>query len=191
MTTGDIWRVAVQGFVLTDQIVNVFHYQDIGTTPVSPLEVATGWESEVLPLYAACLHASWVADLIGVRLVTDPSIGIDYAITDTGDRGLERLPPMDAALISWRTAFFGRSYRGRTYLAPVSEQDSNGGFLQPAYQLVMQAFVDGAIEYSPGVGQALHLNIWSPTLSLGTPVTNGLVRPIMGTQRRRRPGVGS
>src|SRR3990172_1976670 len=135
MTTGDIWRVAVQGFVLTDQIVNVFHYQDIGTTPVSPLEVATGWESEVLPLYAACLHASWVADLIGVRLVTDPSIGIDYAITDTGDRGLERLPPMDAALISWRTAFFGRSYRGRTYLAPVSEQDSNGGFLQPAYQL--------------------------------------------------------
>lgn len=188
---GDNWVVTVQGkFANQDDIVNVFHYQETIGDATDATEIAEGWETSVLPNYLALLQNQYAVDMLRVRKLDDPSIGVDYDLSGSGARTGEACPPQTTALIKWRTAKFGKSYRGRSYLSPISETDQNGGGITTTLETALEAFAGVAQGFTAGAS-FLTLQVYSRTLNEVTPVTTFLVDGFMKTQRRRSRGVGS
>jgi len=192
MATGDIWRVSIEGEALTDSFVNVLHYQEGFGWDGDLASLAQGIWDGIGATYVAMLADSYTATNLSLRGVTNPTQGFDLALSDPGTQTGDRLPTQTAGVITWRTGLIGRSYRGRSYIGPMVETVSNGGYISSPQLAVMDTFADAAktiIEALPGTG-VLQLGVYSRKLSQFTAVTAHESQQIMGTQRRRRPGVG-
>jgi len=101
-------------------IVNVYHVLDTSTLDTARLEeianvFGTWWFDNIRPITSN----SYVLNDITVTAIEDAS-GPQFILTLTTDnQGAltgEQVAGNAAAVISWRTAFIGRSFRGRTYI---------------------------------------------------------------------------
>jgi len=106
-------------------IVNVFNVIDVTTPTIARLTtiadtVKTWWDASLAPI----LNTSYVLQSIKVTALT-ASTGPQYIATySSGNQGTNsggEAAANAAAVISWRTAAIGRSYRGRTYVGALSE----------------------------------------------------------------------
>lgn len=92
-------------------------------------------------------------------------------------------------LISWRSTHAGRSYRGRSYIpAPAEEQVT-----QDVPDSSTTSFMANIIADVLAVASALDIPgaaIVSKHLGLATLITEGIARTIVGSQSRRKKGVG-
>lgn len=105
----------------------------------------------------------------------------------------EPLPATCAMIVTNRTSYAGRRYRGRQYIPGLPETESNGSTIDAAVVAAVQTYYDD-LAAAYGLGGAdpdYQLVVWSHTYSAGTPITEFVVRNTIGTQRRRRPGVGA
>jgi hypothetical protein len=196
MAVGDIYRVTLSGAIGANLFQIVNHYavsNGLGTPAEEAEALAKAYAADVVPVYVPMISNQYATSLVSVRGVTTPTAGYDEAVVDAGETVGEVLPYQDAVLVNWRTAKFGRSFRGKTYIGPIGEAAvSNGspigGFsdLVAAWFLELN-FVDGldpvSIEYKLGV--------YSQLLGEINPVTTYQISTYVATQRRRKPGVGA
>jgi len=116
-----------------------------------------------------------------------------------GIEASDELPPQSAAVISWRTATKGRSFRGRSYYPGLCEfHQANGTLTNTCHTNLVTIVTQMLAVYGPG-GSDTHWqfvvisrrHLGAPrTPPIGTAVVSGLVDTIVRSQRRRQVGVG-
>jgi len=199
MAIGDVLRLAVVSKDNTGQnsIVNVFHFRQsavlILDTPFEDL--AQAWLDQVLGVYKACMTASYEVVQLQPRSLEVPASGIDVPVTGgTGTlSGSQNLPHQIAPIITWRTPFVGRRFRGRSYMPVITEDHQNDGVIDSTLTGLLEDFADAMLGMAAETisSAGWELVIHSVAGSADTPVTAYAVRPLLGTQRKRRTGAGS
>lgn len=127
--------------------------------------------------------------------------GYDYAYTAVagGTTSTDMLPPQAAAVISWRTALAGRSYRGRTYLPGMVESNQAAGLWTATVITGCEAIVTQMLAVFGPSGTdtnwqfciiSRYLNGAKRGTPVGTNVISGLSTTVVYTQRRRTIGRG-
>lgn len=196
MAINDVFRLSVEGLgPNAQQVVCVFHYRQTGALgDDSGEDLCDAWENTLVGAWADIISADCLITKLEARNVTQPLFGFDHAIEPNVPGTLvgQTLPPMNSAVISWRTGLIGRSRRGRNYVWPAGEAEQNLGQWTPTYLTAVGVFATAALAITDVVSGAEYaLVVWSPTLSASTTVTSYQVDALVGTQRRRRPGRGS
>jgi hypothetical protein len=113
-------------------------------------------------------------------------------VGDTGDQG----PPQATPVVTWRTDFIGRSYRGRTYWGPVRWPNLDHGTYVGGVDGAVSAFANAMMDTFAGGGLSAvdpHFIIFSKQHNgvpepkgRYAPVTSFTQQPYLGTQRRRQ-----
>lgn len=109
-----------------------------------------------------------------------------------GDAAFDALPNQVAAVVSLRTAFIGRSYRGRLYIPGLVAGSIQDNQISTGQQTGLQdafAALDAAFDvagYTWVVASYQENNVLRST-AVGTPVETLIVNKRVDTQRRRLP----
>lgn len=166
---------------------------DLGTA------VGTWWADEVAPFLSQEITLTRV-DVSGQESLSSPGVSIPRIPADAGSVADNALPANCALCISFRTSLGGRSFRGRNYVAGVTEGNSGGSSIATAnangilsaYN-ALQSFVSANVlseswqwvvvsKFSGGLPRASGVT---------TPITSAiLVDYVVDSQRRRLPGRG-
>lgn len=101
-----------------------------------------------------------------------------------GGGGSPAQPAQLANVVSWRTAFAGRSYRGRTYLGPLGAGAVTGNVMTTAVNTATQNAANALIAASVAASN-WELIVYSHKLLGGAPVISGVSNTKIETQRRR------
>lgn len=200
MAVGDIYRLAAIGVGRQNQqLVNVWHYKQLDPTIIISAGegLTAAWVDQVQAAFLKTFAGGAALQSLSVRGVSDPTYGFDLDIdghpSGTGGSG-DELPPMNAAVITWKTGLIGRSYRGRTFCWPISESSQAHGVCTSGYLADLQSFGDTAIVVSnvllPQNG-SWQMVIHSATHGVNTLVTQAVARPQIHLQRRRGANVGA
>lgn len=190
MAINDTYRVAIIGHVAEQDIVNVVHFQQV--TPVfggsSEESLANAWVEDVQGTYLDACNSLYTLDKLLVQNVDGVTSAYEKIINAAGSITGDLYAFQCAPVISWRTGLTGRSNRGRSYMPPVAEADvSGGGILGGTFVTKLQAYVTATLQVTESVlGGTFNLVVYSRKNSTSNPVTGGLVRTIIGTQRGRR-----
>lgn len=102
----------------------------------------------------------------------------------------ETLPPQTAGVITLRTQFAGRQFRGRAYSPFPGESDNSaGGGLTVAASARLQALADqltAIFDFGTNAGEAIATPVvYSRKFGTSETIEAGIARPGWGTQRRR------
>lgn len=97
-----------------------------------------------------------------------------------------------AVVVTHKTQYAGRSYRGRHYLPAIAASLFTAGMLQNTTRNALQTYYDDIVAGVGGAGSNNDIEwvVWSQKLLTYTPVNDTLVRDNPGIQRRRRMGSG-
>lgn len=196
MAVGSIYRVTMSGVVGTDDMQVVHHFRTSsggGTGAQEAQALADAFWSQTGPEWLAMLSSTYTAVQVKVRGVTDPTAGFDLAVSGSGAAGGEVLPTQIAALVNWRTAKFGRSFMGKTYIPAIAETAvSSGSVIAGQIALIdTWASVMELLAGTDPVTASFEHGIYSELLAEFNPRTSYFVSQFAATQRRRKPGVGA
>lgn len=155
------------------------------------------WDTACRALWVERRPSSWVLNRV---LVEDryPALRptLEVPLNQAGAGASEdSWPGQFGPVISWRTAYQGRSYRGRTYWGPGMKDDLEADFISNDCSSNIEAFRDAMIDTFAVAG----MTAVQPRLCIVSRRHNGLAEPIgrfapvtgtrtvrvMGTQRRR------
>lgn len=131
----------------------------------------------------------WTWDNMNVR---QPIGGLEQSadfseVLTVTDATKQPLPPQLAVCVSWKTLLAGKSFRGRTYVGPLSKDNADAnGKLTSVDLTVIQNAATALIAGLSGMTPATHLTIWSRKLGTFQNVTNAHVGVYIDTIRRRR-----
>jgi hypothetical protein len=202
MTTGDLARVNVM-YTDTQRTLtfeNVFGFiAKGGSATLSNL--GSAFQTALIKNTSGGLLYAMVpvvtCDQLIVRDVnpgTAAEVELDFTAVAGGIVGGDPLPPQSAGVITWRTGFAGRSFRGRTYLPGVSESDSTDGTLSSGYLTRLGTIITQMLAVFGPSGSDTNwqfaviseVSAGAPRVPpIGTAVTAGVQRPFVQTQRRR------
>lgn len=195
MAVGDILQVT---FLCRfgDQVgLNVRHYRVSAQTLNPPTFQATADALSTIfgPLYRDCLSDKAVYGLTRVQKIrpTPPTLPIESAIGfGAGNRPGDPLPKQVSGLISLRTMFAGRAFRGRAYIPFPDEQANDATAVPtPGYIIAITALGSAMIMSRTVVEGA---NSWTLDPIIFNRVSGGFTvllahqeRTVWATQRRR------
>jgi len=153
-------------------VVNVYHVKDEATLDEARLEqiatvFGTWWFDDIRPVInnSYVLHDITVTAL---ELSTGPQFILSLTTDNQGALTGEAVAGNAAAVISWRTASIGRSYRGRTYIGGLDVLATDTA------QALSSTFAAALV--SAGADLIDALNAISATLSVLSRVAAGVVR---------------
>lgn len=201
-------RTVLDGVLRGQQVINVLHYLFDAEPEMDELELlnetihntitpdTTGLFEAIGPEYTLQRITSTRVNLPG---------GIQHSLSSgqSGKANTEALGNMQALVVTLRTAQAGRSFRGRTYLAGISEGnlmadpnyvDTSGNFIRDTFEegfvanpllMVTPASLCVASYYTTD-GLVPPSSV-PRALAVYTPVTQIEVNSRLDTQRRRRP----
>jgi len=197
MAIGDIYEVVMRGSANGQAVYNVLHFRAKSATAVPLLlpqavgdnlyDVGTldgvqtlAWSDQTWPEASIQLISPTLGAQVVVPLV---------AITGNAAGGAVQNA---AVVVTWRTALGGRSFRGRSYFGAVDESVMANGLLltniRDALQNGITTFL--ALYGDGGTSADWEFGVWSPLLTTFTPVTAGVIRLPIRSQRRRNVGIG-
>lgn len=196
MAAGDIYRLsmvgdwsAVESAVITSHV----RFKSPGATPDGAAEL---FKANLLALLGPKQSNTWAWRY--VNWLSENLLPVRSGVYTTGFPVLgtlvsESLPYTVAAVVSLRTQYAGRSYRGRMYLPAVTEADSVAGRLSIAWVNAVQTYFEDLLANCGGSGSNADYEwgVYSRKLAVFTPYLAAIVREVPGTVRRRRPGVGT
>jgi len=209
MAIGDHFRLAFSGGLAGQEIVNVWHYRQStantsGNSDVKSLALA--FNVGIVPALRACVTVDFTYVMIESRsfpLPPVPMVGHDEALADSGDVAGASLPPSVAVVIRRRTAFLGRKYRGRLFLAGVDVAAVVDGQVTDAGTLANLAILGSKLS-GPIVDAAVGSPTFTPEICTilfdegtgiysyrATDVNGFTVDKVVRSQRRREIGRGS
>lgn len=206
MAVGDLAEVVVKWNGFPGQVLNVFGFEAIsaGATLVnlgSAFQTALV-KNTVGGLLNTVLSGFSVSELqINDVLpgTAAPALTSFPAVSGSAITG-EALPPQCSAVLSWRTALAGRSFRGRSYLPGKGEAEQIGGVWSSTQLSALNAIAAQFLAVFGPSGTDLNWQFvvisrvasGAPRVPpIGTPVISGAARSTVFTQRRRVAGVGS
>jgi hypothetical protein len=175
-------------------IVTAF-FRVIGeTAPVpSQLDILTNWPAGFGATCRAVIYNGAQFYARGLRKIRPVPLTLEtfsFLEAGAGTAGTDPMPSQVAGVISRKSGFAGRRYRGRVYVPFPSEQD-NDAFGRPTanYQSRLAAFAQllpGITTINVGGGQIqLQGTVVSRKFNLDTPILTTVARQFWGTQRRR------
>lgn len=188
-------------FTLAGQlVVNVYHFES-----VDPIVTAN------LTALAALIKAAWIAEQQGAMssllslneiVCTDVSeeegLQVIYTagLPEVGESASPGLPNNVALVVKNFTDQIGRSRRGRTYIAGITETDVNANIPSNVFAAACVAYHTAIAEdalaagFIFGVASYQHNNAPRVTAEF-TPFTGFSVDMVTDSQRRRLPGRGA
>lgn len=187
----DVFRVIVAGLINgVDATRNVFTFSSGGTIP-SLTAVETWLDNFYTANYLSTVPNIWATYKYIIEVPDGAghwSYYTEHAYVKAGTSAGQALPQQCAAVIIGVTQ---SRRRGKKFLGPVNEANSNNGVLDPGLITVLstvaQGYItdlqDGAVAYASGVCK--------PDGSDFLPFVSARVDTIMGTQRRRKQGKGA
>lgn len=209
MAIGDVYRIAYTGTWNGQQVVNVFHFKmKSNAEPVST--AATYLTTALYSLYKSVAQTTCTWNLVQGRKLSVPLEGIDYNLPtpQTGSSALTTQGMTHAVVVSLRTQYAGRRYRGRLYLPGLTSAYQINGQVVTATRNTIQTYFDDMVAAvgSSGSNADLQWGVFSRVigevkgstgvvtaynLSGFTPITSTIVRTNLGSMRTRAIGKGS
>lgn len=190
-TLADTWKVIVHYHVGATQCENVFHTtaDDASVEQDIADDFGAAWMDSTS--LSSIQHSATVGGDIIVQHYDGTSAPVDCVVSgftgvSMGDSGAP-VPAAVSGLITWKTGLAGRSFRGRTYLAGVSNNyvQADGSQWQPSFVPTLQAAAQAFNDLLVGATTVTGLDVYSEKNNTKAPVTAVLFRPYFGTQRRR------
>lgn len=188
MASGDVWAVKMR-FFLADSgktIAPGFSLQEGAAAPLTVAQVqakvVTFWDA-IKSLYAPTQELTNVTLRRMVplsNLEESDASGLPSPGTATN---ADDLSPSTAIVVSQRTQFIGRRFRGRTYLPNPSEGAADGNLDSTAAQTIADAYLAMVSSFAL---DSMPIAVWSRINTVATPVTDILVDRRLRTQRRRQ-----
>ena len=212
MAVGDHFRAAVVGNLASQEIVSVFHFRQSsanasGVSDVQSLAEAISDKYFITGDWQDPLSEDIEWTRIEARtfpLPGTPPVGHDKAILMQGSIALPALPPASAVVIRRRTAFLGRAYRGRIFLAGLAKDNAVAGQVSgapviAALNTLATTFatqVIAAAAGSPAFVPEICAIIPNPAVPgtfvyRATDITSCVLDKVIRSQRRREIGVGA
>lgn len=182
-----LYRVAAEYEASGTQLVNVWHVDGPAS---SEALIGNAFESAVWPRLQNVMGLT----VNGVQVVVTDVDQLTQAVvplTGTGSQSGDLLPLQAAALISWRTGLIGRANRGRSYIPGLTEGAQSGGVIEALTLNNLNVLGNAILVTWTGLFAGQLVIRHNTTLPSWTTVTAFILRNIMATQRRRRPGVGT
>lgn len=186
-------------FLCLDQPVqNVFHYMVDATPDLTTAEdLAEGlvawWKNNL----QAEVHSGVTLYSVECTIMeneNDPGILYTTGLPATGAAASPAMPNNVTVAVQWKTAFRGRSYRGRTYHVGLTESNCENNYLTQAFAASLQTIYSDLLSVTTNVGPAV-LGIASRwhnkvqrTTGVITPVVSCSIDRALDSQRRRLPG---
>jgi hypothetical protein len=184
-----------------DQKVENTLYFDFGTTPTSGdlttlgTDLLAWWTANIAPLtnQDVQLREIYLTDLTSA---TGAAVTVVPASPLFGEVNLDSLPNNVALCVSFRTAFRGRSFRGRNYVVGLSENQVSGSHV---IETVSEQFVTAYEQLLSGGHAVSQTWVVVSRFTGNAPRTAGVATPIdtvlvvdstVDSQRRRLPGRG-
>jgi len=141
-------------------IVNVFHVKDTETLDEDRLEAiadvfGSWWFTSIRPIQSSSyvLHDITVTAL---EASTGPQFILTLVTDNQGALTGEQVAGNAAAVISWRTASIGRSYRGRTYIGGLDAAGTlNAQTLESTFTAALSAAASDLIDALETIGAVL------------------------------------
>jgi hypothetical protein len=199
MADGDVLRLTVVGRTtfFTD-LVNVFHYRQVGADGASALPVA----EEVIAAFINDVESAYLGTFGGdsnivvykSRVVVGSPAEFQQAAGDlSGFRTGDSLPQGDSAEVLWKTGVPGRRFQGKNHLWPTTEGSQANGVWSGGYLAQIQTYVDAALNIQAGavLRSVFELVVRSKTYNLTTPVTSAIIVSAVRHMNKRTPGFGS
>jgi hypothetical protein len=160
--------------------------------------LADRWLEQIEEPWEEFREDTWTFERVVVRDLwpaTAPDLIVPVGFVFTGaleDQG----PPQASPIVTWRSDFIGRSYRGRTYWGPVRYPDLNAGTYVGGVQGAVNSFANAMMDTFAGGGldaidphfiifSRQHNGVPEPK-GRYAPVTSFTQQPYLGTQRRRQ-----
>jgi hypothetical protein len=161
---------------------------------MSPANMSALWTvltNALKPIWPTSVHMSALHALIGND---GPPMAGDYSSDATGSRvGVSLAPPAVSMILTRKTAFAGRQYRGRIFLPFANETNINSaGTLDPS-DVTILTNIGIALDAIPAGSPSANINSWvilhrepkTGSVPSPTPVTVHLASNRVATQRRR------
>lgn len=169
----------------TQQAVNVWHFDCGGAATTSLANECIVKVDTFLEAIKAFLAAGTYTT--GSRVVTvdqTPNAVVAATALTCVSSGVGNAPRQVAAGVSWRTAFIGRSFRGRNYIGPLASGAvaSDGLNLNSTFASDLLTAAGNLRTVTTGGAQ---LCVWSERLQAANVVTGAAVPLSLRTQRRR------
>jgi hypothetical protein len=205
MAVGDIYQMTITTQYVTGgvQMNNVFHFRQKGGF-LSAINLIGEWRVGCEAEHRACLSSQIHIIKYSARtLVPFNSDFYEATFALAGTDGLTPLPPLVAAIITWRTGLAGRRKRGRSYIGGLDRNEHGGnGTLSPTYvstRITPFANKVYSVFGSGGTNPNAEIGIWSRLNAGPDPpfdpagfqvMTSYTVQTRMGSMGTRRLGRG-
>lgn len=189
----NVCRVTIFGSRDTRQIINTFHASNsLGWNLGTMATLATDVQSWINTQYKTLVPPQVQWYLISVRLY-DPSLPLAYDLSISppivGSRPGTAEAGNVTSTLSLRTGLAGRRYRGRMYVAAISETDLLATDLLTSAYVVLAATVTQALLTAINTGTR-SVCIFHKLSNTFTNVIGYAIENIADSQRRRLPGRG-
>lgn len=191
----DIYEARIVSTYGVQSAINVRHYQVTtkAGTGATDLQFAQALDGVFAAEVKALMNVSATYRGVGVRRIVPAPVSLEtstIANAGAGTTAGDALPLQIAGVISLRTLFGGRRYRGRLYVPFASESDSDGnGNPQAGYIAAMATFAASLrATFVPGGGGNTNTfvpGIYSRSGSFITAILSTLQRASWGTMRSR------
>ena len=195
MAVNDVWRLSCLGsHAGTEIAVITLHIKMLsgnGTFDGAAAYIKTNLLSLAKTRQANAFR--W-DKIVGLTRNLTPPVSGEYTtgFPIIGDSAADENARQIAMVVTHKTAFAGRSYRGRHYLPGTFEGMTTGGLFDSANTNAFQVYYDDLVAAlgAGGANADYQWVVWSEKLHVATPVTQAIVRSNPGVIRRRRIGVG-
>lgn len=201
MVLDDIVRTTI-GFTLADGSIcqNIFHHYYTGITGIADstaISALDTWATAMYDELAGQIKSDVVSNLCFVDLVAfvvdqwevSRNVGT-FVMTFTPTNVNDALPNTDSAFVTFKT--LRPRTVGRKFLIPFAEDQQAGSFLEAGAVTALVAWADDAVnDIYLGPVNDLHPGVVRTGVDSFLEFTVAIVTNILGSQRRRRPGVGA
>jgi hypothetical protein len=195
MAVGDIIQMRIECHSEPQVSQNVRHFIiSVENPPAATLQqMAAALNTIFAPLYKNVLNANAFFRGVGTRRVHPPPLTLEATTDDSAGLGLilgDQLPAQVSGIITLKTQFAGRAYRGRVYI-PFPGEASNTASATPDatylsnLNLLGSAFITGVVVPNGAGNSTLTPVIFHRVNKLTTVLLDFTARPVWATQRRR------
>jgi hypothetical protein len=189
----DVVRVTIFGTRDTRQVLNTFHVSNTAGWNLSSMAtLANDVVSWISTSYKTLVSTPITWYLVSVRLY-NPSNPLAYDQSISPPIAATQAGPAEAgnvtATLSLRTGLAGRKYRGRLYVAAISENHVAQNDLLTSSYVILAGTVTQALLTAMNVGTRA-IAIFHKLTNTYTNVNGYAIENIVDSQRRRLPGRG-
>lgn len=209
MTIGDVWQLAIKGTCLSQEHLHTLHFRAL-TTPANSAALVSEWQAGARTSYRGLFGTGDLPvvtytcrQVCGTPPFAASTEATEGGGTQAGTRSLsgDGAPSWLARCISWRSAYAGRRFRGRSYIGGMFESMMNGNDLVSGELTLMDAYVSAMLATFGGSGTSANwvFCVYSQVARDGgatcptaaSQVAAGISRSAIASMRSRKPGHGN